>query len=321
MDIFKFGLRNILGLTLPGAIICFFISYTIFTLFFVLGKMPDLLALMGQMEFLILLTAFVVSYIIGSIIRLNAAQDLDTKSGIANRLQWCEDNPEWTYFEKENCDNLEEVTIFIKKHRANILKDEYEKKLRPDNWIWRFESFPYPIWQFRKFELYHPQAVREFFTEYQSCMGLPDKNPNKEFFNFCKMSIYNTGRNLDDTLVQEVYYAEAFVRYAAGMFTAFTLSRNYILTWLLGIHIAILGWITCTNWRGLEYLSFSDGCLFFLPTVIVLITIVLFWQILKRLEKAIVSRFRTLRLKEVDIVYDSFYLINKHNQTSVNEKE
>jgi len=78
-----------------------------------------------------------------------------------------------------------------------------------DKWILAKEEFPYPVWQFTKFALYHPSDVFKFFAHYKSYMGSGNGGSRKEFFNYCKMAIYHASRQLGDAVVEEVHFAES----------------------------------------------------------------------------------------------------------------
>src|ERR1044072_7517798 len=80
MDLFKLGLRNVLGITLPGAIVVFILFYILFSTAFALNQPLIILAWTKDQQFLILVTLFLISYVLGSLMRLNAADKLDAKS-------------------------------------------------------------------------------------------------------------------------------------------------------------------------------------------------------------------------------------------------
>ena len=78
MDFFKLGLRNILGIVLPGAIIIIIVSYIIIFFSFFLTDFKLNFLINNSLLFFII--ALIFSYIIGSLIRLKAADIIDHKS-------------------------------------------------------------------------------------------------------------------------------------------------------------------------------------------------------------------------------------------------
>ena len=196
------------------------------------------------------------------------------------------------------------------------LKKHYEK------WIWRIDEFPYPIWQFKKFERFHPESVLKFYKEKASSMRNDIGDKDKEFFNFCKTSILSKSNEFGSTLKDEIDQAEASVRFIAGTFFALSYSRLLlVLTLFLTIFKAILSMSFLSSFlffsfflsiKGIrfsplysicKFISNEESSLFLFSLILLFITF--FCQ------REIKKRFRQFRLKEVDMVYDAFYLINE----------
>jgi len=88
MDFFKLGLRNILGITLPGAVLMLVVSYVLYVCTIALDQSQTLFEWVKDAELLILVVSFLTSYVIGSVIRLNSANKVDDKSSNYQRYKY-----------------------------------------------------------------------------------------------------------------------------------------------------------------------------------------------------------------------------------------
>ena len=88
MDFFKLGLRNILGITLPGAVLVLVVSYVLYVCTIALDQSRTLFEWVKDAELLILVASFIISYVIGSVIRLNSASNVDDKSAKFKRKEF-----------------------------------------------------------------------------------------------------------------------------------------------------------------------------------------------------------------------------------------
>lgn len=354
MDLFKFGLRSVLGMTMPGAILVLVFLYTLFSVMFSLNHPLAFVSQGKDQQFLILATLFLASYVLGSLMRLNAADSVDEKSakyclnkyykekaslnrkpvktlarGLARPFQaWKWTRKAWKWTRRRGRKPGLELTywnrfapIFIPKliyryFSAQSLNRRFKKvKMQPhggaskntelledsDAWIWMKEEFPYPIWQFRKLHRYHPNEVFRFFESYAPCMGIGHGWQGKEFFNYCKMVIYHASRQLGDAVVEEVHLAEALVRFYAGTYYGLWISLYMLVASSITQGIVLLR----QEWE-------PSTPIFKILNLVVTIFLV---AAVYLSQDMIVQRFRTLRLKEVDTVYDAFYLIHRHVDT------
>ncbi|HEX7186045.1 MAG TPA: cupin domain-containing protein [Thermoanaerobaculia bacterium] len=292
MDLFKLGLRSVLGITLPGAMLVLIFFYLASTIAFSLNQ-PLFEHLWGKdQQVLAFAVLFLISYNIGGLLRLNSADSVDRKSSrrLLKHLEREYEKESRTY------DAAEEGRL--DKIRRKILGGGPPEDIdKFDEWIWRYDTFPYTAWQFRKFQIYHPEEVWRFFRSYLSCMA-GSKGRGKEFFNYCKMVIYQSGKGVGDPLVDEVYFAEATVRFYAGTYRGLEISF-WLLLALLALQLVLFAPtilsapISSPKWLNL------------FATISLIVVVGL-------MKRTIVGRFRTLRLKEVDTVYDAFYLVHRH---------
>jgi hypothetical protein len=280
MDLFKLGLRSVLGIALPGAVLAIALIYSVLTSAWAIGQpMPmSLWAKDGQATMIVLF--FLLSYVLGSVLRLNSADRLDQASG-ALLLRKKRKNPEFTAEEA----NYTKARVDFLATRSEEVPDGF------DSWVWMAEAFPYPAWQLRSFRLYHPLKLVQFFERYRQCMWHEPDSRGKEFFNFCKLSVAASCRQPGDALLEEVHYAEATVRFYAGVHLALVVS-----CWALVLVLPLQLWVVLDGQRpgkaGIVAAGLSAG-----------LAAGAF-----AMSRQIVARFRTLRLREVGCVYEAFYL-------------
>jgi mannose-6-phosphate isomerase-like protein (cupin superfamily) len=290
MDVFKLGLRNVIGITLPGTLLVLFMIYFILMVCVTFGvNISCVFNINNSQIALLIVIGFIVSYFLGSIMRLNSADKLDRQSS--------------RYYSKG--DHKNNNLLSFEKTRISILKGDFNVVIPEgfDRWIWRAERFPYPVWQFRKLKLYHPPESHRFFEEYIKCMASTTSGrKGKEFFNYCKMVVYSAVGKIGDVVIQEVNLAEAHVRYYAGTYYALFYSFWILITasfiQCIGsilVFFHLVSFVSTSKWLYL---------LIFINVILLFICIVI--------GKMILKRFRTLRLKEVDAVYDAFYLVHRH---------
>ncbi|MEZ4746803.1 MAG: hypothetical protein R3C41_12075 [Calditrichia bacterium] len=298
MDIFKIGLRDILGLTLPGFIFVIALTYCIYEIALLFNVVHYVFILDKDQQFLIFSIAFALSYVFGGVFRLWSADDLDGKSS-KKLLKRYEHEHELNEIDMDDI-------------KAGFDQGQFEYNFQNDveslfdDWIWREEKFPYHIWEFRKFEKQHPKEMFNFYCQYKDQMlNLGHLQKGKEFFNYCKMVIINSGDQTSISLKEEVSHAETTVRFFAGTYFAIFYSL-----WLLGI-LGVIQFITIF-FNMEKYVTISKTHYFGFGLTLLFIIIAFFINI------SIKSNFRRLRLKEVDTVYDAFYLVHRHPESCEN---
>jgi mannose-6-phosphate isomerase-like protein (cupin superfamily) len=280
MNPFSLGLRNLLGVLLPGALLVL-VLLACFALLF-----PDVCPLMKEARTdtdkaaLLVASAFLTSYVIGSVIRLYASDTVDRLSA-------------WLIWVKGRPFGAKSGKI------ADLLRDRLTEVTNPNKacpWeenlaqsAWKYDRFPYPVWEYMKFRLYHPPEMFAFYKTYESCFATGDRR-GKEFFNYCKSVICSANEGKKHALAEEVQAAEADVRFLAGTFWAAVLSfLALLLTFLVSR-------FQKSPPEGAPPAAIAAAILM----VLIAAAIVAF------------GKFRFLRLKEVDTVFDAFYLVHRH---------
>lgn len=287
MDVFKLGLRTILGIILPGAILVMAFLYGVWNFTYILIQPKDSFSWSEIQLFLSFIPLFIISYLLGNWMRLEAADKIDKKSSkylLKGHVQPGSAN------EKELENAKRELTTKKDYENVNIPKGF-------DQWIFRREEFPYPLWELRKFQIYHPREVFNFFKSYRDCMVNPEKQGSKEFFNYCKMVILDSDKQ---SLKEEVQYAEGITRFFAGTYTALQYS-----SWILLLSALItFTFLYISLFTDKAFTSYNLSVHVFIPFLLALA--------MYFMNQKIIHRFRLLRLKEVDTVYEAFYLVHRH---------
>jgi len=154
MNVFKLGLRNIIGITFPGAILIVVTLYVLYSICYLLNISLEFIDFLTSQQLILFIILFIISYIIGGIIRLESADKLDKKSSDYLIKQYLKNPPEDFTSEKV----LHQISSALMKGDAEISVPPYF-----DKWIWRFEKFPYPLWELRKFKNISPPGSLKFF--------------------------------------------------------------------------------------------------------------------------------------------------------------
>lgn len=308
MDIFKLGLRHILGLALPGFIVVMTISYCLFEIGLLFNVEHSTLVLNKDQQFLIFSIVFALSYIFGAILRLRSADKVDDKSSEKLLKQYDKAKKKSTEEKKLTEEELKNIQNQFLSGNAKLELTKAEAK-DFDNWIWRFEQFPYHSWEFRKFKEMHPPEMFNFYYQYKDQMlNLGHLSTNKEFFNYCKMVVINSGNNIVSSLKEEVLLAEATVRFYAGTYFALKYSKYLII--ILALIQFVFAMLSAFDIGHL--IQISKTHVFGLGLSILFIIVIIFVM------ASIHNDFRRLRLKEVDTLYDAFYLVHRHPENCEN---
>ncbi len=80
MDLFRLGLRNLLGITVPGAILVLALAYCVLSATVPLGWPMIAAQAFREQGTVVWVTLFLISYVSGSLIRLRAADAVDSRS-------------------------------------------------------------------------------------------------------------------------------------------------------------------------------------------------------------------------------------------------
>lgn len=298
MDQFRpLGSRDIFGVLLPGVIVVFAAAYALWGVLALLQiSVMDLL----EQQFLVAVVLFVAAYLVGSLLRLYAANDVDSRSSEYLLKAWRKE-----YRARIGAG----ATRDFEKYRTELAKGEdisdipdgFDDRLF-DDWLWQVDEFPYHtrlnrLW--RKAQGFC--GVLDFFREnHKATMWSQSKWSRKSFFNYCKLVIIGNGGLLAD----EVNMAEGLTRFFAGTVVALGISTWLLVASVITQVLLIVALISAPKWGGKLAISVQWTSQGFCLVLTVVLIFVLQW-----ICRRIVKRFRTVRFKEVETVYYAFYLV------------
>ncbi|MGD0546918.1 MAG: hypothetical protein ABR991_03730 [Terracidiphilus sp.] len=276
MDLFKMEMRHLFGLLVPGALFLMAIGFAVATSPFTHNCWNNLDEWSKGHEVLAITISFSLSYLSGSLFRLNSADNLDKLSGWAN-----EDGT------KVNSSDID--IIWNNMTSKPIVLSDPEKVKR----LWSSDLFPYPVFQLWRIIDKCPKddlaALEPLLTRMKS--GLPDKG-RKSPFNYCKTVVFSAAKELGEELIREIRSKETEVRFFAGTFYAL----------VLGIVILILLFLSQIASLLILKPFIRPASIWEIVASFVIASILVYanWKIM--------FRFRTLRIREVDIVLDAYAL-------------
>jgi len=278
------GKRDIFGIVLPGTIVVFAATYALFGIHSILRLPIDNLL---DQQFLLSAVLFVAAYLVGSVLRMYAADDVDKESSEVLKKEY------EARVEASKISSFQECRAELSKgNDVDRVPDGF------DDWLPRVEEFPYPAWQNRKWQAHNLREPLDFFRDrYGSSMWSKSGTSPKSFFNFCKLAVVN----IDGALAEEINISEGLIRFFAGTVIALRISI-WLLIASLVVQLALVGALTLASWLGgrlhIDWVSQGFHCA--LTPVLVL---ALLW-----IRRRIVRRYRYVRLLEVETVYHAFYL-------------
>lgn len=136
MDPFKMGFRNLIGITAPGAIIVLTVIYGGASALVVLGKPSIEVEQIRELQWLMVAATLLLSYLIGSVLRLHSADDVDAISSRSLEDQ----------FLKSGRFRTEDIARFSEVRQQLLSTGVADVPPGFDQWLWSTEVFPYPAW-------------------------------------------------------------------------------------------------------------------------------------------------------------------------------
>jgi hypothetical protein len=283
------GRRDVFGFLLPGTIL---VSISAYILWGVIASLQlPVGSLLSGNEFFLTVVFLAFAYLLGGMLRLFSADDVDKKSRKYLLNEW-------------NKERRTEITHAgppgFEKKRLELARggDVADIPDGFDDWLWRADYFPYSAWMNRFWRIYDFRDVLNFYLENYKLRMWPD-NPvsNKSFFNYCKLVV--SGSN--EALANEIDTAEGQTRFFAGTVTALLLSTRLLIAALviqallltIGVALAF-----SVDWR-------FQGFYFGLTLSLMFVSR---WMV-----RQVVERFKRMRQKETETVYHAFYFLQSMN--------
>lgn len=299
MEVVRDLIRDLVGIIFPGSFLvftafCFIVS--LLFLFYPAGIGSEISALMGNSG--IFYIFLVLSYIAGQSLRIKQLGDLEDRCTALYRKNAAKKGLSQAEYEKS-------VALLRQEEESYAAGQSTREKLSNvfDNHVNKYglwEKFPYPIYIKWRRLLSDTNNQYEFFEKYekQGVTGHPF------FFSFCQTAVYEHSASLKEELLRQ----EALIRLFAGMFYALIFGRVAAIITLM-VHTMALVLLGRVGF--LPYLQDSSNAS---TSWIIVIIALLSYLIFEYLNREILKRLRSMRVKEVRLTYESFYLISKKHQ-------
>lgn len=296
-------IRDLVWILFPGGLLIIFIIWLIFGILFILSP-DDYFKISSTVNnwamFAVLL---ILSYITGQILRLRQLESIDLKCTEKYREKIIKDyNKEHktkstkSELEKEFNESEDKIKEIEKKYFANKCNFEELKQAYKDQYdkfkLW--EIFPYPYYVTTWRLSYKHKDYNDFFRKYDM-QGL---TKNRTFFHFCKSVIYEYSK----PFTEEVLRQESLTRLLSGTYYSGLLGK--ILNIIVAIYHSIL---IVLNFVGVNFIP-SYHINYSLRILFICLIIHITFDIINR---EILRGLRYMRVKEIQLAYDGFYLICK----------
>ena len=238
------GTRGIFEIFVPGVFLLLNISAMLFSLPFLDDHTKELITSLASNSVLDVVVSICFGYLIGILLRLLRTDTLDKFSA------W------W-------------LRAFDKKARAKTSDGRKAYRLSAT------EGFPYIGWIGEVAAGYLPPEALHFYEKIWA-KRQRESNQNKQFFNFSKLVVSCN----DENAANEIYAAESFTRYIAGMFYALLFASILIVLTII-----------------LRYVFLGELLIGFVALLAAYLLAILI----------IVQRFRKMRIREVEVVFAASY--------------
>jgi hypothetical protein len=241
----------------------------------------------------------VFSYIAGQSLRIKQLEELEGKCTELYRKTFRKGELSNEEYER----SLAEVREAEKAYLAKRLTREKLTKVLAKHvekcGLW--EKFPYSTYLKLRRLRANTQSYNEFFEKYEK-QGIGKEHA---FFNFCQMVVYEYSPSLKEELLRQ----EALVRLFAGMFYALIFGRGVSIAAAV-LHSAAAALVFFGNTNFLPYLRDETNAIISASIAFISFSI---YFLFRYLNSEILKRLRPMRVKEVRMTYESFYLLStKH---------
>ena len=238
------GTKGIFEIFVPGVFLLLNISAMIYSLPFLDDHTKELAVSLASNIAVDVVVSVCFGYLIGILLRLLKTDSLDKFSA------W------W-------------IRAFDKK--ARVKTPDGKKAYR----LYATDEFPYIGWVGEVASGYLPPTARRFYERVWLDRQRGGKR-NKQFFNFCKLVVSCE----DSNAANEIYAAESFTRYIAGMYYALLFSSILIVSTII-----------------LRYILMNELLVGFIALLVTYLLSIF----------VIVQRFRKMRIREVEVIFAASY--------------
>lgn len=291
MEVARDLIRDLVGILFPGGLLVILTLLAIWAVIVPFNPSASFDVLAAGNRFIVLI---IISYVAGQSLRMRRLEDLEKRCTEEYRKK---NFPNTTLTEwKKRVGDVDRVEkdYFLGKSDIEKLKEAY-RKYNDEFRFW--EIFPYGYRLRARMLLHQSESYVKFYEKYdKQCL-----TKTEAFFNFCKSVIYEYSPSFKEEMLRQ----ESLVRLFAGIYYVLKYGKVVAIV-VSALHLALIAGYYFKP-RFPYYPSVG------LSYEIVLASILAFFVFIY-MNKEIVERLRTMRVKELNLAYDAFYLIcKKHN--------
>ncbi len=290
MQIVRDLVRDLVGIIFPGGLIVAFTLWFFWAVVIIIDPSTSLTLFPTDNNILILL---IFSYIAGQSLRIKRLDALEERCTEEYRKQKLPslDESEW----KKHIQNIkeEEEKYFAGNSSLDRLKHvyrEYSDKFK----FW--EKFPYGYRLRGRRLLHQPENYIKFFKKYDK-QGI---TKFETFFNLCKSVVYEYSPSFKEELLRQ----ESLVRLFTGIY--YVIKYGKVLAIISGILHLSIAIATGLHWSIVNFLKYDNTQLSLKVFSVSLFAFLIFLY----MNNEIINRIRHMRVKEVNLAHDAFYLIS-----------
>jgi hypothetical protein len=289
MQVARDLIRDLVGILFPGGLLVIFSLWSFWALMVPFSPSATFNVLPPENSFIMLL---IISYVVGQSLRIKRLTALEERCTEEYRRKNFPNmkQSEWEEFVKNI--EKEEKEYFSGNSNIEKLKEIYSQyNHKFDFW----EEFPYAYRLIARRLLQQSEDYIKFFEKYDK-QGL---TKTETFFNFCKSVIYE----YSPSFKEEVLRQESLVRLFAGLYYVI----KYGKTITIGVSILHLALIAG------DYLGISFPDHDIVSSYKIVLASVFAFFVFIYMNNEILKRLRHMRVKELNLAYDGFYLVCKKN--------
>jgi len=290
MQVARDLLRDLVGILFPGGLLVAFFLWFLWAIAVIIDSSISFNFLPTDNNFLILI---IFSYIAGQSLRIKRLDDLEKRCTDEYRKKTLP-NINQSDWEKQ----IQKIKDDEEKYYAGNLSLEQLKEIyREYNNKFRYwEPFPYGYRLKGRRLLYQSENYIKFFEKYDK-QGITEFDT---FFNFCKSTVYEYSPSFKEEMLRQ----ESLVRLFAGLY--YVTKFGKILSVTIGtLHIVMM----LISRLQIGIVKYENGLLSLKIALVSLFAFLIFLY----MSNDIINRLRQMRVREVNLAHDAFYLISKEH--------
>jgi len=296
MQLVRDLIRDLVGILFPGGLVIVFTLWAAYAILIILDPSTPFKLLPTDNNFLILI---LFSYIVGQSLRIKRLEELEehcTQEYRRKRLPEM-DHSEWEKFVQKIKE--EEKKYYEGSSSLEQLKDLYREYVDQFKF---WEKFPYGYRLRGRRLLHQPEEYIKFYEKYDK-QGITNYDT---FFNLCKSVVIEYSPSFKEEMLRQ----ESLVRLFAGIY--YVIKFGKILSLIVGSLHLLLATLITTHLK-IGFIQYENVQL----SVEIFLASLFAFLIFLYMNSEILKRLRNMRVREVNMAYDAFYIISKKNDLNL----